>query len=412
MSLCRYLPTPSDRMAVMWSLLTVDGAVVLEYGPAGTTHYCVSLFGQMGISPNQNLFTTHMSEDDVVMGDVRRLEDAIREVDAGYHPKVIFVIASAVTSVIGTDLAGVCRYMQPEVDARLIAMENGGFRGDYTVGLRQVYTMLAKELAGPGSGEKPAAYNVLGASANAYRIHSDLWEIEDILSRAFGLTRGSILGVDSSLDALACLGAARINLVLRAEALPAARYLKETYGTPYVYGAPYGYAGTRKWLDAISAAVGRPVSRDVAEQLKQKESDAATFRMYASMYRNKPHKPSAAIVGDYDTILGLSAMCRDLDIDPTLCICPHTLKDIENPAPDVRHPASEKEQIDWLRALDYHLVLGDDVSLHLLNSTNTGLCVSFPLVSHVQLATHLPLMGIRGTDFLLETVDRYYQVLE
>lgn len=412
MSLCRYLPTPSDRMAVMWSLLTVEDAVVLEYGPAGTTHYCVSLFGQMGISPDQNLFTTHMSEDDVVMGDVRRLEDAIREVDAGYHPKVIFVIASAVTSVIGTDLVGVCHYMQPEVNARLIAMENGGFRGDYTVGLRQVYSMLVKELAGPGVEKKPATYNVLGASANAYRIHSDLWEIEDVLSRAFGFTRGAILGVNSSLEALASLGAAGVNLVLRAEALPAARYLEETYGTPYVYGAPYGYAGTRKWLAAIGAAVGRPVSQEVTEQLRRKEGDAATFRMYASMYRNKPHKPSAAIVGDYDMLLGLSEMCRDLDIEPTLCICPHTLKDIEKPVPGVRHPAREKEQIDWLRALNYHLVLGDDVSLHLCNPTNTGLCVSFPLVSHVQFATHLPLMGIRGADFILETVDRYYQVLE
>ncbi len=73
---------------------------------------------------------------------------------------------------------------------------------------------------------------------------------------------------------------------------------------------------------------------------------------------------------------------------------------------------SEKEQSQRLKALDYHLVLADDVSLHLCNETNTGLCVSFPLVSHVQIAGHLPLMGIRGTDFILETVDRYYQILE
>ena len=35
MSLCRYLPVPSDRMAVMWTLLTVGDAVVLEYGGGG-----------------------------------------------------------------------------------------------------------------------------------------------------------------------------------------------------------------------------------------------------------------------------------------------------------------------------------------------------------------------------------------
>ena len=34
MSLVRFLPTPSDRMGIIWSLLAVQGAIVLEYGPA------------------------------------------------------------------------------------------------------------------------------------------------------------------------------------------------------------------------------------------------------------------------------------------------------------------------------------------------------------------------------------------
>ena len=105
--------------------------------------------------------------------------------------------------------------------------------------------------------------------------------------------------------------------------------------------------------------------------------------MYASMYKMKPHKPSAAIVGDYDRLMGLAALCQDLDIYPDLLICPHTLKDLDSPDPRVLHPQCEKEQIQRLKALDYHLVLGDDVSLHLCNPTNIGLCVSFPLVSHV-----------------------------
>ena len=111
-------------------------------------------------------------------------------------------------------------------------------------------------------------------------------------------------------------------------------------------------------------------------------------------------------------IQGLAGLCRELDICPDLLICPHTLKDITDCDPAVRHFATEKEQITALRQLQYHLVLGDDVSLHLCDRTNTGLCVSFPLVSHVQIAEHLPLMGIRGTDYILETIDRYYQVLE
>ena len=87
MSLTRFLPTPSDRMGILWSLLPIDGCVVLEYGPAGTTHFSMSLFGELGESQQDRLFTTHMSEDDVVMGDVSRLEKAIVEIDRRLFPK-------------------------------------------------------------------------------------------------------------------------------------------------------------------------------------------------------------------------------------------------------------------------------------------------------------------------------------
>ena len=43
----------------------------------------------LGVDWQQRLFTTHMNEDDVVMGDVTRLEEAIVELDKSYEPKVI-----------------------------------------------------------------------------------------------------------------------------------------------------------------------------------------------------------------------------------------------------------------------------------------------------------------------------------
>ena len=30
MSLVRFLPTPSDRMGILWSLLSVEGSVIVE----------------------------------------------------------------------------------------------------------------------------------------------------------------------------------------------------------------------------------------------------------------------------------------------------------------------------------------------------------------------------------------------
>lgn len=49
MSLCRYLPVPSDRMGIIWSLLSVKDSIILEYGPAGTTHFSMGFYGTLGV---------------------------------------------------------------------------------------------------------------------------------------------------------------------------------------------------------------------------------------------------------------------------------------------------------------------------------------------------------------------------
>lgn len=64
----------------------------------------MGFYGALGVDWQQRLFTTHMNEDDVVMGDVTRLEEAIIELDKSYEPKVIFVVASSISAVIGTDI--------------------------------------------------------------------------------------------------------------------------------------------------------------------------------------------------------------------------------------------------------------------------------------------------------------------
>ena len=50
MSLCRYLPVPSDRMGIIWSLLSVKDSIILEYGPAGTTHFSMGFYGTLGVA--------------------------------------------------------------------------------------------------------------------------------------------------------------------------------------------------------------------------------------------------------------------------------------------------------------------------------------------------------------------------
>lgn len=406
MSLVRFLPTPSDRMGIIWSLLAVQGAIVLEYGPAGTTHYSMGLYGGLGLRFQNRLFTTHMSEDDVVMGDVTRLEEALVELDKNYAPKVIFVVASSVTAVIGTDIKGVCRYMQNEVKAKLVAFEQGGFRGDYSVGLAETYKLLVRSLPQKGVAQEAGVYNIIGASAWRYRMASDIWEVKSLLSEALGLSCNACLCCDTSVEELQAMGKAQVNIVLGNEGLAAAQYLEEKFGTPYVYAAPYGYSGTVRFLESVGEAMGEMPQPLVLMRLRMKEKGMSMLSMFAMMGGGKTKQ--AVVKGDYDLVQGVSAFLEQAGIRVVHKMCAHSLKAIAEPASDVESYAEEGEWLQEIRDLRATLIFADDVALTQADASNMKVLISAPFMNGV-VATHLPFMGEKGADFLLEQIQGYYQ---
>jgi len=405
-SLVRFLPTPSDRMGIIWSLLAVQGAIVLEYGPAGTTHYSMGLYGGLGLRFQNRLFTTHMSEDDVVMGDVTRLEEALVELDKNYAPKVIFVVASSVTAVIGTDIKGVCRYMQNEVKAKLVAFEQGGFRGDYSVGLAETYKLLVRNLPQKGVAQEKGLYNIIGASAWRYRMASDIWEVKSLLSEALGLSCNACLCCDTSVEELQAMGKAQVNIVLGNEGLAAAQYLEEKFGTPYVYAAPYGYSGTVRFLESLGEAIGEMPQPLVLMRLRMKEKGMSMLSMFAMMGGGKTKQ--AVVKGDYDLVQGVSAFLEQAGISVVHKMCAHSLKAIVEPAADVEAYAEEGEWLQQIRDLRATLIFADDVALAQADASNMKVLISAPFMNGV-VATHLPFMGEKGADFLLEQIQGYYQ---
>ena len=406
MSLVRFLPTPSDRMGIIWSLLAVQGAIVLEYGPAGTTHYSMGLYGGLGLRFQNRLFTTHMSEDDVVMGDVTRLEEALVELDKNYAPKVIFVVASSVTAVIGTDIKGVCRYMQNEVKAKLVAFEQGGFRGDYSVGLAETYKLLVRNLPQKGVAQEKGVYNIIGASAWRYRMASDIWEVKSLLSEALGLSCNACLCCDTSVEELQAMGKAQVNIVLGNEGLAAAQYLEEKFGTPYVYAAPYGYSGTVRFLESVGEAIGEMPQPLVLMRLRMKEKGMSMLSMFAMMGGGKTKQ--AVVKGDYDLVQGVSAFLEQAGISVVHKMCAHSMKAIAEPAADVESYAEEGEWLQLIRGLRDTLIFADDVALTQADASNMKVLISAPFMNGV-VATHLPFMGEKGADFLLEQIQGYYQ---
>ena len=410
MSLIRYLPTPSDRMGILWSLLSIKDSVVVEYGPAGTTHYSMGLFGSLGIEIQNRLFATHMSEDDVVMGDVSRLEKALLEVDQWYRPKVIFVVASSISAVIGTDLKGVCAYMQKEVTARLITFEQGGFRGDYSFGIREAYRLLTDQMAEASAEKREDVFNIFGASAWAYRSASDVNEIKRLMKEAFDMECHVCLCHEAAAEAVRTCGCAKINLVLRGEALPAAQILEERCGTPYVQGGPYGYEGTLKWLEQISKIINRPIASALLAELKKRCMEVRHYRM--RMMTLKEDRPAAVLMGEYVTVTGIGGFLSGLGFRITEQVSTHSLRAFTDTTDTVKCLPVEKDRIDLLRGLHRQFVLADDVAEYLLAGDNTYMRIASPVLRGSMIAVHMPLMGPRGADMILEKAEEYLQTLK
>ena len=89
-------------------------------------------------------------------------------------------------------------------------------------------------------------------------------------------------------------------------------------------------------------------------------------------------------------------------------MCAHSLKAISEPAADVESYAEEGEWLQEIRELHDTLLFADDVALTQADASNMKVLISAPFMNGV-VATHLPFMGEKGADFLLEQIQGYYQ---
>ena len=413
MSLCRYLPTPSDRMGILWSLLCIEGSVVLEYGPAGTTHYSVSLFGSLGVDQQNRLFTTHMSEDDVVMGDVSRLERALVEIDQAYAPRVIFVVASSVSR---PSSARTCAAYAPTCRKRCAPTSSPSNRAasaaTTALACARPTGSLPKHAVTPANERVEGTYNLLGLSAGAYRARSDRNEICRLMREAFGMEMRACLCLDTDMETIEGCGAAELNLVLRGEALPAAEILEKNCHTPCVAGMPYGYAGTLDWLHRVGAALGREPNGALVRELEARHAEAAQMHMYGHDAQARPPRgnPLRRIRDGAGTRRPVG---RDGGIAPVNKISAHSLHALPERDPSVLHLPVEKERIELMRGLHRQLVLADESLPHTARR-GQHLRLRQPAARQRRAGghAHCPSPGRRaGADFILEHIGAYLDTL-
>lgn len=389
--LIRGLPRPGDRMGLIWSLLQIDESVVLEYGPSGTTHFSIGTISSLSPIMNNKLFTTHIDEDDVVMGDVKKLEEAILEIDEKYSPKVIFIIGSAITAVIGSDVKGVCSYMKERVNAKLIAFDSGGFKGSFYKGIEDANLALIKNIVDKENEEKDEnLYNIIGLNAQDYRANSNILEIQRMMMEAFNLKLNACFIYDTSISKIKDAKKASFSLILSEAGVKIAKKLN----IPYIKMNLFGYSEILESLDEISKLINKEVNPKYKAKISKKLSLIGSLRM--SMRFTRLTKISVAIISNPDYTKGLTKMLQAINIPVILSLSDEGEED-------------EKSLRKEVKALNKTLIFADSISLDLANNTNKKVCFSFPHIAKSQIAEHLPLIGERGTDYIVEKINNYIQ---
>lgn len=402
MALIRNFPVPSDRMAIISTLLNIEDAVVLEYGPEGTTHFSMNFFNKLGQEYPNRLFTTGVDDSDIIMGSTEHLERGILELDALYSPKAIFVLTSSVTSIIGTDIAGICDSMHSKVQSRLIPVNTSGLGADYSAGLRKIYLQLAELFVQPDAAKQSKRYNILGASLLHYRAESDICEIARLLREGFGYELLHCLAMNMTTEALAELGSAELNIVLTNEAVPCAEYLQSVTGTPFVYLPPYGYSQTTDFLKSVAAVIGQPVKEAMLQRLEEKNRRLKMLLNSPLMSRTPG---TVFLKGDYDIVKGLREFFKELRFNVAHSVCTHKITGAA--AEGIEYFKEEKEYLQLLKDIRHCLVMADEDTVAQADMTNFKVCVSHPCYSHRTIANHLPFMGEWGADMLFEYIQQY-----
>lgn len=321
MGLHRFHPTPSGRMGTLWALSSIRNAALVEFGSMGHMLYGRATLKRMGKDPDCKLYSTHINESDIAMGETNRLTRAIADIALRDQPRVIFVLPSTIPEMIGTDLSALCKELQmsyPHV--RLLPFGAGGFNIELHHGVQEALLLLAKALPQDVPPTPTPTFNLIGSCTDLFQFNADTQEIVRMMEGAFGIKPLCIMTSDTSVEDIEHMGGAHINLVIRREGLSAACHLQQKFGTPLVEGRPYGIQGTYSWLEQIAQILDKPINQSF---ILQEQAEARPIMAIAPGFFSHQKKPVKLSIGGHaDVVTGiLTYACSELGLTPDLCWC-------------------------------------------------------------------------------------------
>lgn len=394
------IPYASERMGIIWTLGTVADACMLEFGPEGSTHYAAAQHGTYNGKMNASLYTTGLTEREIVFGDPGILEKGVQELINTNSLSHLFVLPSILSEIIGMDVDSVCQGLNQSSDTEVISLGGISLDSDYTVGVERVLSLLAEKVVEEPICTGIKTYNIIGSGMDSYNYKADIKEIERMMAGAFGFTPQANFTGDSSMKSLKSSGEAVCNIVLRKEGIPCAQILKERFGQPYCYGTPYGINGTISWLKAVERMIH---VEPLTDFLEKETIQAIELKERLDYHKRISRCTDASLVlsGQYDLLKSCGPFIRDeLQFQIKGSVLTHPVMTEE--ADEFIFFRDDTEKYVYITSKYPDFLLADAVTLQHFKGQIPGIQISNPNLGAMRLYAYTPFMGFRGAQVIIQ----------
>jgi nitrogenase molybdenum-cofactor synthesis protein NifE len=400
-------PIPSDYFGVLWALAGIKNAKVIEHGSTGTVAYNNVNFGILNyLKPKGILFSSGLDEDDVVMGGEEKIVKGIKEIDELYHPKLISVVATGVTSVIGLDLEGITGELKEKTNAKLLTFSGGGFRGNYSDGIEEVFNTLAKEVVKESKIKNSKAVNLIGTTVDSFNLVSDIQEIKRLLG-LLGVKVNTVFTQETDVEAIEKMSQVGLNIVTSDIGIETAKILEGRFGTPWYYGLPFGIKGTVKWLENIANIMKIKINKAIiANEIKKYGKAMGCFTSFFRPF----DKLRIGLSGSNEYIKGLvEFLGNECEMNLSFAVIKEshlmesTIQELKKATigeilinPDVN---------ELKKAINYHkphILFGNTYELNTSSEIPIKIHSGFPCFDYVNFHDGTPFVGFKGNMYLIQ----------
>jgi light-independent protochlorophyllide reductase B subunit len=264
---------------------------------------------------------TRLFESDIIMGAAEKLAGLIHEADSSFGTEVLFVVGTCAADIIGEDIEGLCRRLQPAVRARLIPIMAGGFRGNSYDGIDLGLKTLLPSIAADRP-KSVRSVNLIAPQANLNPTwQADLQWVKTIL-QGLNIEVQTVLSHLASWKELEDAGRAAASILLSHDAGDSfGRKLQEIHGIPLILAdipLPVGVKNTTRWLRALGAYFDAEEQAEVF--IRQGEAKVAdTLRRRALLIIPRYRNCRIAVSADATLGIGLARMLfEELEMIPEL----------------------------------------------------------------------------------------------